>query len=126
MSNEKIKPPYTANKSLSPKLIWMNNSKIRLRFTGSCLKRDKESFTPNNVVNLFIVYELDKWSQDLNAKFTLKDGLFGNVRIAKNANPNKYSDSGYGIGFDSCSLFSVPNFDWSKNAFFFFVFFELI
>ena len=31
LSNGKIKPPITANDSLSPKLIWMNNSKIRLR-----------------------------------------------------------------------------------------------
>ena len=22
----------------------------------------------------------------------------------------------YGIGLDSCSLFSIPNFDWGKNA----------
>ena len=79
----------------------MSNSKIRLKFTGSCLKQDKASFTPNNVVNLHIVYELDRWSQDLNAKSTLKDCLFGTVEITKNAYPNKYSYSGYGIGFDS-------------------------
>ena len=108
MLNEKIKPPYTENKSLSPKLTWMNNSKIRLRFTGSCLKQDKTTFTPNNVVNFYIVYELDRWSHDLNAKFTLKDYLFGNVKITKNADPNKCSYSGYGIGFDSRSLFSIP------------------
>ena len=47
--------PYKANKTLSPKLIWMSNSKIRLRFKGSCLKQDKASFTSNNVVNLHIV-----------------------------------------------------------------------
>ena len=73
-----------------PKLVWMNNSKIRLTFTRSCLKQDFATLTPNNVVNLFIVYELDRWSQDLNAKFTLKDYLFGNVKIIKNAGPNKY------------------------------------
>ena len=54
-------------------------------------------------MNLFIVYELCSWSQDFNAKFTLKDCLFGNVEITKNADPNKYSYSGYEIGFDSCS-----------------------
>ena len=32
LSNEKNKPLNTANKSLSPKLVWMNNPKIRLRF----------------------------------------------------------------------------------------------
>ena len=64
LSNEKIKPPITANYNLFPKHIWMNNSKMRVRFKGSCLKQDKVPFTPRNVVNLFIVYELDAWSRD--------------------------------------------------------------
>ena len=96
----------------------MSDSKIRLRFTGSCLKQDKGSFTPNNVVNLYIVYELDRWSQDLNAKFTPKYCLFENVEITKNANPNKYSYSGYGFGFDSLSLFSIPNLIGVKMSLF--------
>ena len=66
--------------------------------------------------NLFIVYELDTWSQDLNTNFTLKDCLFGSVKITKNTNPGNYSYSEYGIGFDSRSLFSIPNFDWRKNV----------
>ena len=54
LSNEKFTPPYTANKSLSPKLLW-NKSRLTLRFEGSCLKQEDASpFTPNNVVNLFI------------------------------------------------------------------------
>ena len=55
-------------------------------------------------------------SQDLNAKSTLKDCLFGNIKISKNVDPNKYSYSGHGIGFDSRSHFSIPNFDWGKNV----------
>ena len=42
--------------------------------------------------------------------------MFGAVKLTKNTNPNKYSYSGYGIGFDSRSLFSIPNFDWGKNV----------
>ena len=53
---------------------------------------------------------------NLNADFTLKDHLFGAVKLTKNPDPDKYSYSGYGIGFDSRSLFSVPNFDWGKNV----------
>ena len=99
MSNEKLTPPYTANKSLSPKLIW-SESRIRLKFEGSRLKQeDKTPFTPKNVVNLFISYELDTWSQYLNSDFPLKDCLFGSVKLTKNADPEKYVDSGYGIGF---------------------------
>ena len=67
-------------------------------------------------MNLFIVYELDTWSQDLSADFALKDWLFGSVKLTKNADPNKYQYSGYGIGFDSRSIFSVSDFDWGKNV----------
>ena len=62
------------------------------------------------------MYELDRFSQDLNAKFTLKDCFFGNVKITKNADPNKYSYWRYGIGFDSRSLFKIPNLYWGKNV----------
>ena len=42
-------------------MIWVNNSKMRLKFKGSCLKQeDKVPFTLTNVVNLFIAYELDR------------------------------------------------------------------
>ena len=42
--------------------------------------------------------------------------MFGAVKLTKNTNPNKYSYSGCGIRFDSCSFISVPNFDWGKNV----------
>ena len=38
-------------------------------------------FTRNNVVNLFIVYELDIWSKDLNIEIHSKDCLFGAVKM---------------------------------------------
>ena len=56
-------------------------------------------------MNFFIVYELDTWSRDLNSDFILKDYLFGGVKLAKNADPDKYIHTGYGIGFDSRSEF---------------------
>ena len=40
------------------------------------------------------------------------------VKVTKNADQFKYSYSGYGIGFDSRSLFSIPNFVWGKNVIF--------
>ena len=46
------------------------------KVTSNKTKQDKTPFTPNNVVNLFIVYVPDRWSQDLNTKFTPKDCLF--------------------------------------------------
>ena len=108
---------YIANASVCPKLVWMNNSKIRLKFKGSCLKKkDKAPFTPSNVVNLFIAYELDTWSRDLNTGFTLKDCLFGAVKITKNVDFYKCVYTGYGIGFDSRSEFSLPDASMGKNV----------
>ena len=46
----------------------------------------------------------------------MKGCLFGNAEITKNADRDKYSYAGYEIGFGSCSLFSIPNFDWGKNT----------
>ena len=39
-----------------PKMKWYN-SRINVEFKGSCLKQDKITFTPRNVVNAFIVHE---------------------------------------------------------------------
>ena len=57
---------------------YFNNDGVQLylifqpRFEGSCLKQeDTAPFTPNNVVNLFIVYKLDSWLRDADADFTL-------------------------------------------------------
>ena len=93
----------------------MKNSKIRVRFSGSCLKQGDIIFTPINAVNVYIVYELDAWSRDLNGKFTLKGCLFRAVKLTKNADLDKYSYCGYGIGFDSRSFSSLQN-DWGENV----------
>ena len=64
-----------------------------------------------------IVFELDDGSWDLHAVFVLKDCLFGAVKLTKISFLDKYSCSGYGIGLDSRSLFSIPNFGWDKNGY---------
>ena len=94
----------------------MNNIRIRLKFKGSCLKQeDKAAFTPNNVVNLFIVYELDRCSRDLNTDFT-HDWVFGAVKLTKNADPDEYKYSGYSIGFDLRSEFSLSDGSMGKKV----------
>ena len=44
LSNESIKPPTTSNNSLNPRLSY-NDTKIKLQFTGSCLKQPRFTFT---------------------------------------------------------------------------------
>ena len=57
ISNESIKLPTTSNNILNPRLSY-SNTKIKVQFTGSCLKQPKFTFTHKKVVNIYIVYEL--------------------------------------------------------------------
>ena len=55
LSNENIDPPTT---SLSQSINYDGN-KIRVKFTGSCLKEsNKLTYTHKTIVNIYIVYEL--------------------------------------------------------------------
>ena len=49
-------------------------------------------------------------------------GFFGSVRLTKNADPDKYSYSDYGIGFDTRGYYSLPDGSIGKNYFLLFYF----
>ena len=108
LSAESIKPPTTSDNSLTPALSYYG-TKTRVKFTGSCLKQSKISYTHGKVVNIYIVYELGASSSNVNDP-TLKNCLFGTFTLTKNADIDKYEYSGYGIGFDRRGSFSFPNF----------------
>ena len=57
MSDENITLPPTPDNSLNPLIDYLGN-KIRIQFTGSCLKRRKLQYTHGIIVNIYIVYEL--------------------------------------------------------------------
>ena len=57
LSNESIEPPTTSNNILNPRLSY-SDTRIKVQFTGSCLKQPKFTFTHKKVVNIYIVYEL--------------------------------------------------------------------
>ena len=49
-------------------------------------------------------------------EFHTRSLLVWAVKSAKNAEPDKYAQSNYNIGFDPRSRFSLPNCEWSKNV----------
>ena len=108
-----IKPP-TSDNSLAPGMSYYN-TKTKVRFTGSCLQQPKVSYTHSTIVNIYIVYELGA-SRSHSDDPTLKNSLFGAVRLTKNADMNKYQYSGYGIGFDGKSSFSYPSGGFGQNV----------
>ena len=83
LSAESIKPPTTSDNSLTPTLSYYG-TKTRVKFTGSCLKQSKISYTHGKVVNIYIVYELGASSSHNNDP-TLKNCLVGAVTLTKNA-----------------------------------------
>ena len=58
LSDETIKLPATSDNSLNPKVSY--GAKVRLEFRASCSKQDKSTFNHGKIVNIYIVYGLDK------------------------------------------------------------------
>ena len=98
---------------LTPALTYYG-TKTRVKFTGSCLKQSKLSYTHGKVVNIYTVYELGASSSHVNDP-TLKNCLFGAVTLTKNADIDKYGYSVYGIGFDRRGSFSFPGGGYGQN-----------
>ena len=82
MSDESIKPLSASNNILNPLLNYVG-TKIRVEFRGSCLKQGKISFSHGKIVNIYIVYEMNK-NFNLSSYTTLENCLFGAVKLTKN------------------------------------------
>ena len=112
LSNENIDPPNTNFSLLSDYVV----NKIRVIFTGSCLKQsNKVSYTHKKVVNIYIVYELGASTSHMNDP-SLKKCLFVAVTLTKNADIDKYGYSRNGIGFDRRGSFSFPGGGFDQNV----------
>ena len=87
---------------------------MRVKFTGSCLKQPKFTYTHKTIVNIYIVYELGA-STSNDSDPTLKNCLFCAVTLTKNADIDKYKYSGYAIGFERRGSFSFPGGGFGQN-----------
>ena len=81
MSNENIKPPTTSNKTLNPSVDYVGTKK-RVKFNGDCLKQEKITFNHGKIVNIYIVYEIER-SVNISSYPTLENCLFGAVKLTK-------------------------------------------
>ena len=118
MSEENIKNPPGSDHNSAPTLI--NSYPLPLvKFGQNRFINNGSAF--RKVIDLYISHTLDTWSRDLNTDFTLGNCLVGVMKSTKNADPGKYGYSGYGIGFDARSWFSLHNGSWGKNIIIFVV-----
>ena len=49
---ETIKPPTMSDNSLTPTLNYYDEFKLSVKFTGSCLKQPKYTYTHKTIVNI--------------------------------------------------------------------------
>ena len=104
-SEERINSITASNYSITPKLSYYGN-KIRPKFNGSCLKHDKVTYTHGKTENIYIIFETNE-KYNISIYPTLKNCLFGSIKLPKT--PDKYKYSGFGIGFDRKGKFSMAN-----------------
>ena len=87
-----------------------------MKFEASCLKTFAKPYTPNEIISFYIVYETKLWLFHNTNKFSVRNSLFGTVKLTKNADPDKYSYSGCGILFDIRGSFSLKIGVFSRNV----------
>ena len=91
-------------------------SKLRVRFSGSCLKENAITYNHGKSVNIYIVYEINKTDSTISSDPTLKNCLFCAVNLTKNVNIDKYGYSGYEIGFDRKGSYSFLGSGYGQNV----------
>ena len=113
LPDEVIKSPTINNNSIAPKLQYLDK-KVLVKFDGNfIIKQDKFIFN-EKTVNIYIAYDLD--SDHNNFGPTLQNYFFGEVKLTKNSDIDKYQHSGCGIGFDSKGTFSHLTGSFGQNA----------
>ena len=78
------------------------------------MKQGKIIFSYGKVVNIYILYETNK-SNNISDYPTLKNCLFGAVKLTKSAGIDKNKHCRYGIRFDRKGSYSIGN-EVGRNA----------
>ena len=90
---------------------------MSVKFDGNYFLQNKV-LHPNsiNVVNIYVAYKLNPISFSRNTDYTMKNALFGAMKITKNTNTSKNKYEGYGICFDEGGSFISGNITNSRNV----------
>ena len=86
---------------------------IIVKFTRSCLKQPKFTYTHKTIVYIYIVYELDATTSNDNDPI-LKNCLFSAVTLTKNVDMETYGYTGYGLDLIDDQVFHFQVVDLIK------------
>ena len=114
MSEESIENITTSNSFFAP--FFLNHYILPdINLNGHSLLNNNISI-PEKVMNIFISYILNQWHRYLNTDFALGNCLFAFSKLTKNADPDKYVYTGYGIRFNLSSESSLLDGSVGKNV----------
>ena len=88
--------------------------KVRIKFKGSFLNWFPPTILHGNIANIYTVYKITSNYNESNYP-TIENCLLVSVKLTKNPDIDKYGYSGYGIGFDIKTSFSIGN-EIGKNV----------
>ena len=95
--------------------LFSSGNRLHVGSKGNYFKQDKIDYYHSAVVNIYIVYKLQKRTAN-SPDFTVQNALFGAIKITKDVNTSHYKYSGYGICFNRNSRFSFGNSITVKNV----------
>ena len=91
----------------SQHLKLVDKGRMYVKMAGGNFKQNSQVIPENrNIINIYMVYQLDPIASSRNADYTIQNALFGSCCIIKNADTSKNKYEGYGICFDEGGTFS--------------------
>ena len=82
LSDGKINAPGTSSSNDQVPILEYGGVGIRLKFKGDHLRQNKVTYNHAKIVNICIIYEISSTFTS-QSSFTLKNSLFGAVKITK-------------------------------------------
>ena len=113
-SNKNVLNSVQKTKTVLPDIKNIN-AQLYVSFNGNYFQQDPITI-PNNVINIYCVYQLDPISSTRNTDYTIQNALFGAMKITENTDSSKNNYKGYGLCFDEGGTFSKGNINNRKNV----------
>ena len=94
-----------------------NYGRMSVKFNGNYFAQNNVLYpNNNNVINIYIVYNVDTINNTRNADYTIQNAIFGAVKVTKNSDISKNKYERYGIYFDEGGTFTKGNITNGKNV----------
>ena len=106
MSDEYSKPPSSTSTNILNPLLNYVGTETRVEFRESCSGQGTISFYYGKLVNIYIVYEINK-NVDISSYPTLENGLFGAVKLTKHPGIDQYKYFRNSIEFNRKGSFFI-------------------